>query len=121
MLLDRNHEGTGSIDWWATADGGRTWARGDNVFSLNGAGFEVTTLVRNAHPDARMLVAGKVAGQEHLYHHMYLIGDRGPLTRPAAESGHLGDRLELIKALPKGTPKMEAKRRKKAGLIDGVP
>ncbi len=121
MLLDRNHDGTGSIDWWNTTDGGRTWAKGDNVFSLNGAGFEMTTLVRNAHPDARMLVGGQLANQEHLYHHMYLIGDRGPLTRPAAEASHLGNRLELIKALPKGTPKKDAKRKKKLGLADDEP
>jgi hypothetical protein len=68
-----------------------------------------------------MLVAGKSANQEHLYHRMYLIGDRGPLRRPAAEASHLGDRLELIKLLPKGTPKLEAKRKKRAGLAGDEP
>ncbi|MBM3855162.1 MAG: hypothetical protein FJ399_18745 [Verrucomicrobia bacterium] len=38
------------------------------------------------------------------------------LQHPAAEASYLGDRLEQIKALPKGTPKLEAKRKKKAGL-----
>jgi hypothetical protein len=52
---------------------------------------------------------------------MYLIGDRGPLRRPAAEASHLGDRLELIKLLPKGTPKLEAKRKKRAGLAGDEP
>ncbi len=121
MLLDQNQEGTGAVGWWNTNDGGRTWARGANVFSLKDAGFEVTTLVRNAHPDARMLVAGKMSDQEHLYHHMYLIGDHGALGRPEAEASHLGDRLELIKAMAKGSPKKDAKRKKKAGLNDDEP
>ena len=42
----------------------------------------------------------------------------GALGRPAAEASHFGDRLERIKALPKCSPKKEAKRKKKAGLGD---
>lgn len=121
MLLDRNEAGVGSVGWWNTADGGRTWTRGADLIARPDTGFETTAFVRNAHPDARMLVAGKSANQEHLYHRMYLIGDRGPLSRPAAEASHLGDRLEQIKALPKGTPKKDAKRKKRAGLTGDEP
>jgi hypothetical protein len=121
MLLDRSVEGTSYIDWWNTADGGRTWAKGDSVFSLPGAGLDVSAFVRNAHPEARMLVASKIADQTHLYHRMYLIGDRGPLSRPAAEASHLGDRLETIRAMPQTRAKAEAKRIKKALLLDENP
>ena len=121
MLLDQNDAGVGSVGWWNTDDGGKTWVRGESLISQKDTSFETTALVRNAHPDARMLVAGTIANQEHLYHPMYLIGDRGPLVRPAAEASHLGDRLELIKALPKGSPKKEAKRKKKAGLSGDEP
>ena len=121
MLLDQNRDGTGSVGWWNTADGGRTWAKGENVFSLKDAAFEMTAFVRNGHPDARMLVAGKAANQEHLYHAMYLIGDHGALGRPAAEASHLGDRLETIKAMPQTKTKAEAKKKKKAGLADEDP
>jgi hypothetical protein len=121
MLMDKSEAGVGSVGWWNTADGGRTWTRGADLIALKDSGFETTAFVRNAHPDARMLVAGKAANQEHLYHRMYLIGDRGPMTRPAVEASHLGDRLELIKALPKGTPKKDAKRKKKLGSADDEP
>ncbi|MSU66436.1 MAG: hypothetical protein EXS38_10115 [Opitutus sp.] len=121
MLMDQNVAGTGSVGWWNTADGGRTWAKGENVYSLKDTGFEVTALVRNAHPDARMLVAGKLANQEHLYHHMYLLGDHGPVGRPALEASHLGDRLETIKAMPKTKAKAEAKKKKKEGMLDDDP
>ena len=52
---------------------------------------------------------------------MYLAGDRGPLGRPTAEASCLGNRLQSIKALPKGTPKAEAKKKKKTGNPDDEP
>jgi hypothetical protein len=75
-------------------------------------------LVRNAHPDARMLVGSQPQQPEHLYRRMYLIGDRGPIGRPVAEASHLGDRLERIKELPPGRPKAEAKKKKRAAVQD---
>jgi hypothetical protein len=53
---------------------------------------------------------------------MYLVGEHGPLGRPAAEASRLGDRLEQIKSLPPPDPaRAEAKRKKKAGLGDEEP
>jgi hypothetical protein len=54
---------------------------------------------------------------------MHLVGARGPLVRPAAETSHLGDRLEQIKLLPpideaKAEAKAEAKRKNKLGIWD---
>ena len=115
MLLAQESAGTGTVCWWTSADGGLSWAREKCVLSLPGVSFEATTLVRNAHPDARMLLGSKEDGTEHLYRKMYLVGDRGPLGRPAAEAGHLGNRLELIRTLPKATPLLEAKRKRRAG------
>jgi hypothetical protein len=64
-----------------------------------------------------MLVGGIKDQQSHLYHNIYLIGDHGAIGRPTAETNHLGDRLEAIKAMPPSNAKAEAeaKRRKKAG------
>jgi len=75
-------------------------------------------MVRNAHPDARMLLGSKNNTQDHLYRQMYLVGDRRPLGRPAAEASCLGDRLRSIKVLPTDKPKAEAKKRKKAAKTD---
>jgi len=120
-LLTSTHEGTSEVGWWNSADGGLTWAKGAALISSRDSTFEPTSFVRNAHPDARMLITEKKRNAGHLYCNMYLIGDHGPLGRPAAEASHLGDRLEQIKLLPKETPKMDAKRKKRAAYAAEEP
>jgi len=84
--------------------------------------FTPTAIVRNAHPDALMLLASRSAASDHLYRAMFLVGEHGPLGRPAAQASYLGDRLEQIKSLPPPSKdKAEAKKRKKAGLGDDDP
>ncbi len=118
MLLSQAANGTGAIGWWETMDGGLTWKRGKPMFSLPSYTFEPSALVRNGPPEARMLVGGVKDQQTHLYHNMYLIGDQGAVGRPAADTCHLGDRLETIKLMPQTNEKAEAKKRKKAGLSE---
>ena len=117
MLLSQSGNGGGAIGWWDTLDGGLTWKRGKSLFSLPSCTFEPSTLVRNGLPEARMLVGG-VDTQTHLYRKMYLIGDHGALGRPAADTRHLGDRLETIRLMPQTREKEEARKRKKAGLSE---
>jgi hypothetical protein len=117
MLLSQSENGNGVVGWWDTMDGGLTWKRGKSLFSLPSCTFESSTLVRNGLPEARMLVGG-VTNQPHLYRKMYLIGDQGALGRPAADAGHLGDRLETIRLMPQTHEKAEARKRKKAGLSE---
>ncbi len=116
--LAQSRDGNGEVNVWETDDGGAAWRKTDTLFVLPAHGLEATTLVRNAHPDARMLVGSQAHESEHLYRRMYLIGDRGPIGRPAAEASHLGDRLERIKALRTGRPKAEAKKKKRAAVPD---
>ena len=53
---------------------------------------------------------------------MFLVGEHGPLGRPAAEASHLGNRLEQIKSLPPpNQAKAEAFKKKKAGRGDDEP
>jgi hypothetical protein len=81
--------------------------------------FNLSAMIRNAHPDAVMLLASRSAAEPHLYRQMHLVGAHGALVRPAAEASHLGNRLEHIKSLPlPNKDKAEAKRKKKAGLGD---
>lgn len=117
-LLTQSRGGTGEVNWWKTTDGGLTWKKEATVFSATGLSFIATALVRNARPDALMLVGSKAANEPNLYRQMYLVGERGALGRPAAEAGHLGDRLETIKLMPKTRTKAEAKARRKLGLDD---
>jgi hypothetical protein len=66
-----------------------------------------------------MLLVSRSAAEPHLYRRMHLVGAHGALVRPAAEAGHLGNRLEQIKSLPPPSlDKAEAKKRKKAGLAE---
>ena len=119
MILALATEAGSEIGWWNTADGGRTWKKGATLVASAERSFGLSALLRRAHPDALMLLASRHPADPHLYRQMLVVGERGPLTRPAAEAGHLGDRLERIKSLPPpNQDKAEAKRKKKAGLSD---
>lgn len=122
MILGRSHEGQNETGWWNTTDGGLTWTQGATLIASREMSFIPSTMVRNAHPDAVMLVAESNKALPHLYRRMFLVGAHGPLGRPAAEASHLGDRLEQIKSLPPpSAAKAEAKKKKKAGLGDDEP
>ncbi len=121
MLLDQDNAGVSVVGWWNSHDGGLTWQKGPALLSSSELNFEASTLVRNAHPDARMLVASKSRKFDEPYHQMYLVGDKGPLGRPEAEANCLGEKLEREKAamtLPKGAGK---KKRKTAKAADEDP
>jgi hypothetical protein len=47
------------------------------------ATWSVTAKISHAHPDARIIVAEKIKGQQ--WHNMYLLGDNGAITRPMSE------------------------------------
>jgi hypothetical protein len=123
MLLSQSTGNRSEIGWWNTTDGGLTWLKGAVAISSEERSFSPSAIMRNAHPDAVMLVASSNAADKHPYHRMHLVGARGPLVRPAAETSHLGDRLEQIKLLPpideaKAEAKAEAKRKNKLGIWD---
>jgi hypothetical protein len=94
MILSTENDGTNEIGWWNTKDGGLTWTKGDILISSKALSFGTTAIARNAHPDAVMLLGSRDATEPHLYRRMFLVGARGPLGRPAAEAGHLGNRLD---------------------------
>jgi len=120
MILGLGNPGRDEVGWWKTTDGGRTWAKDAVLISSADQSFQTSAMIRNAHPDAQMLLAGVNPALGHLYRPMYLVGEHGPLGRPAAS--YLGERLEQIKSLPPpNTAKAEAKRKKKAGLGDDEP
>ncbi len=122
MILGQSTGHAHEIAWWNTTDGGRSWLKGAVAITSNDRGFTPSALIRNAHPDAVVLLSSRSAAEPHLYRRMHLVGARGALGRPAAEASHLGDRLEQIKLLPPpNQAKAEAKRKKKLGLGDDEP
>jgi hypothetical protein len=50
----------------------------------------LTAFIRNAHPDARIIVAGNNRADKDDYREMYLLGDDGPVKRPKAEADQTG-------------------------------
>jgi hypothetical protein len=119
MLLAQTTPAGHEIAWWNTNDSGLTWQKGTTFITSQERSFTPSSLIRNAHPDALMLLASRSAAEPHLYRQMHLVGARGALTRPAAAASHLGDRLEQIKSLPPPSQaKAEAKKKKKLGLGD---
>ena len=89
FLLAYKEGGDGVVAWWNSADGGITFAKGKELLRRKGAAWAVSSLIRNAHPDARMIVAEKQRGSN--WSRMYLLGDKGPVKRPLSEASVLGD------------------------------
>jgi hypothetical protein len=96
LLGGKNEEGAGEVAWWRSTDGGERFVRDEPLLSLKKTGVSVTSLIRNAHPDARMIVAGKKGSSD--FCKMYLVGDQGPVQRLKADADQLS---EADKAKPK--------------------
>jgi hypothetical protein len=89
-----------SVSWWNSNDAGMTFTNGEELLSfgdyfvtpnevanarpkslsnLDSPGSAASSFIRNAHPDARIIIAEKPEGTN--FRRMYLVGDNGPLTR----------------------------------------
>jgi len=53
--------------------------------------FSLTSMIRNAHPDARVIAAGNDRAEKSLFRKMYLLGDHGPVKRLKADSHQIDD------------------------------
>jgi len=106
MLLSLSHSGAGEVSWWKTTDGGLTWTKGSRLISSPHSSYRISTLVRNGHPDGRIVVSENNRAQNHLYRKLFLLGDHGPVGRPQEEAGHLGNRLKNLEAA-KPAPKRD--------------
>lgn len=96
LLAEKTEDKSAIVAWWRSEDGGRKFVRDDALLSLKKTGRSITSLIRNAHPDARVIVAGKKASTD--FCKMYLVGDRGPVQRLKSEADQL---TEADKARPK--------------------
>ncbi|MCP4644787.1 MAG: hypothetical protein GY851_30375, partial [bacterium] len=79
MLLRQSDASGGEVSWWNTTDGGLTWEKGTCLVSSPDASYRPSTLVRNGHPDGRMVVSEDPKQEEHIYRKMLLLGDSGPV------------------------------------------
>jgi hypothetical protein len=81
MVLSQTVAGKGEASWWKTTNGGLHWEKDGCLRSAENTAFLLSALVRNAHPDARVVVSELKNGQDNLYRKMFLIGDHGPVKR----------------------------------------
>ena len=78
-LENQPEENIGEISRWDSFDGGKTFQKNKVLLSRNNAGFVISALIDNPHPDARIIVGERIRGSD--YKKMYLLGDNGPIQR----------------------------------------
>ncbi len=76
-IRGRSH---GTIAWWESENGGATFKKGKVLLERPGRGVKTSAFIRNAHPDARIIVAESAPPGSNM-RPMYLIGDNGPIGR----------------------------------------
>ena len=67
------------IAYFDSNDGGQSFKKGQELLRREGATWALTTLITNAHPDARLIVAEKPGDTD--WRRIYLLGDSGPIQR----------------------------------------
>jgi len=83
--------GGNEVAWWHSTNGGRTFSKGDTWVSRKRTRFALSSLIRNAHPDARIIAAGNNNAEKNDFREMYLLGDNGPVKRPKSEANQLAN------------------------------
>lgn len=78
-LESTDKEGFGEVSRWDSSNAGATFKQAKVLLRRKDAGFAISSLIKNPHPDARIIVAEKQAGTE--VRRMYLLGDNGPVQR----------------------------------------
>jgi hypothetical protein len=120
MLLSQGNSGTGEVCWWKTTDGGLTWGKESCLISSPNSSYVASALVRNAHPDGRMVVSEHNRAKNHLYRKLFLLGDSGPVGRPEEGASNLGDRLKNLEAVqPNLEPDKAGKKIRKKSEEEG--
>ncbi|WP_246124735.1 BNR-4 repeat-containing protein [Algibacter pacificus] len=86
---ETNNE-VGEIAKWDSFDGGDTFKKNKIFLQRKNAGFVISALIDNPHPDARIIVGEKEDGTD--FRKMYLLGDNGPIKRDGKEASVLNDK-----------------------------
>jgi len=62
-----------------STNAGLTFDQGELLFKQGRGSFAISSLIKNAHPDARMIITPRTGNKKPKK--MYLIGDKGPVQR----------------------------------------
>lgn len=77
-LTTYNQDNDAVLSWWQSHDGGENFVEERTVLRKDNASFAISAFIKDAIPDAQMLVAEKVSDEEIK---MYLVGEEGAVTR----------------------------------------
>lgn len=83
------------LAYWRSTDNGATFSKEKELLRRPNASFAITTLIKDAHPDAKILVAEKARGRAD--HRIYLVGENGPISRPLSDATLEKDQSKLYK------------------------
>ncbi|WAJ71959.1 BNR-4 repeat-containing protein [Catenovulum adriaticum] len=89
FILGYQEDNDGVISYFDSHDGGKNFTKGEELLRRENANWALTTQIKNAHPDARLIVAEKQKGTN--WRKVYLVGDNGPIKRNETESQLLTD------------------------------
>jgi len=78
--------GGDEVAWWHSTDGGQSFVKGETLIKHKRTWFSISSMIRNAHPDARVIAAGNNRTDKNDFREMYLLGDNGPVKRPKSEA-----------------------------------
>lgn len=84
FALGYEEDQDGVIAYYNSDNGGKTFNKGKELLRRKGASWALTSMIDNAHPDARIIVAEKPKGTN--WRRIYLLGDNGPIKRLKAEA-----------------------------------
>ncbi len=83
-LLGYKDGSDGVIAFWHSHNGGKSFSKQKEVLRKPKAGWALTSLIKDAHPDAQMIVAEKPRGTN--WRRIYLVGENGPIKRLKADA-----------------------------------
>lgn len=89
ILGYKDQAGDGVIAYFNSSDGGESFEKGKELLRKENAGWALTAIIDNAHPDAKMIAAAKLPGTN--WNKVYLLGDNGPIERSEADASVITD------------------------------
>lgn len=72
------------VAWWNSPNNGEAFKKEQVLLTEKRGALLISRMIRNAHPDARFIVAEKIKGSD--YAKMYLLGGKGPVERLKTEA-----------------------------------
>ena len=78
MLIGYKKDNLGEVVWWKSTNGEKNFTKTKVLISENKSNFDLSSMVRNANSEAKIIVVKKVRNQ---FAKMYLLGENRPVER----------------------------------------